>query len=85
MDNQRLKVLLYNAIVILEEQNCCELGLMDTDLADDIGITQEEYDEIMSNELRCPFGGDETDDCDGCAYSGDYHYVDGECKQRDDI
>lgn len=82
MDNQRCKTLLYNVIVILEEQNCCELNLMNTDLADELGITQEEYDEIMSNELKCPFGGDETDDCDGCAYSGDYHYVDGECTQR---
>lgn len=85
MDNQRLKTLLYNAIVILEEQNGCELGLMDTDLAEELGITQEEYDEVMSNELSCPFGGDETDDCDGCAYSGDYHYVDGECKQREGV
>lgn len=85
MDNQRIKTLLYNAIVILEEQNGCELGLMDTDLAEELGMTQEEYDEVMSNELNCPFGGDETDDCDGCAYCGDYHYVDGECKQREGV
>ncbi len=31
----------------------------------------------------CPFGGDETDDCADCAYSGDYHFVDGECVERE--
>lgn len=31
----------------------------------------------------CPFDGDITNDCNDCVYSGDYHYVDGECVQRE--
>lgn len=31
---------------------------------------------------QCPLGGDETDDCADCAYSCDYHFVDGECVLR---
>lgn len=33
--------------------------------------------------FKCPLGGDETDDCADCAYSADYHFVDGECVLRD--
>lgn len=32
---------------------------------------------------KCPFGGDETDDCADCAYASDYHYADGECVLRE--
>ena len=32
--------------------------------------------------LNCPLGGDETNDCEGCSYSGDYHFVGGECVSR---
>lgn len=42
----RLKVLLYNAIVLLEENNCYE----GTDnLLDNLGMTEEEYKEIMED------------------------------------
>ena len=38
----------------------------------------------MQNELKpCPFSGDETNDCADCAYSGDFHFVKGECQRRD--
>ena len=38
----------------------------------------------MPNELKsCPFSGDETNDCADCAYSGDFHFVKGECLRRD--
>ena len=38
----------------------------------------------MPNELKsCPFSGDETNDCADCAYSGDFHFVKGECQRRD--
>ena len=32
----------------------------------------------------CPLGGDVANDCDGCAYSGDYYYDEksGECVRR---
>ena len=33
-------------------------------------------------QIKCPLGGDETDDCADCAYSIDYHFVDGECVRR---
>ena len=36
------------------------------------------------SQCQCPMGGDEHDDCDGCAYSTDYHFVNGECVRRDD-
>lgn len=45
MNEERLKILLYNAIVFLEEVYSC--NTMESDLADELGITQEEYDEIM--------------------------------------
>lgn len=31
---------------------------------------------------ECPLGGDISDDCAGCAYAPDYHYVNGECIRR---
>lgn len=37
------------------------------------------YDSEM---LNCPLGGDENDDCEGCIYSDDYHFVNGECVER---
>ena len=50
--------------------------------------TDEEYEEYLAEMLngskpQCPLGGDETNDCQGCAYSKDYHFVDGECVIRD--
>lgn len=34
--------------------------------------------------IECPLGGDETDDCADCAYSCDYHFVNGECVKREE-
>ena len=34
-------------------------------------------------ESDCPLGGDTTEDCKDCAYSCDYHYVGGECVERE--
>ena len=31
---------------------------------------------------ECPLGGDTTNDCEGCAYCCDYHFVDGDCVRR---
>lgn len=44
------------------------------------GMTPACYDEFCENE--CPNGGDSTNDCEGCSYSGDYHCVDGDCVER---
>lgn len=38
--------------------------------------------EVLENECNCPFGGDESNDCEDCIYSGDFHYVNGECVVR---
>lgn len=39
------------------------------------------------SEYKCPLGGDENDDCNGCVYSGDYHFnpKTGECELREDL
>ena len=31
---------------------------------------------------QCPLGGDSTNDCEGCAESGDFHCVNGQCVAR---
>ena len=41
---------------------------------------EEDYDEYDD----CPLGGDVTDDCADCAYSCDYHFVNGECIRREE-
>lgn len=35
-----------------------------------------------SGDCECPLGGDESNDCEGCFNSGDYHFVNGECVER---
>lgn len=45
----------------------------------DRGLQMCKKEEIV---LNCPLGGDETNDCEGCPYSGDYHFVGGECVSR---
>lgn len=52
----------------------CPIAVIEVDDEDDEG---EPHD-------LCPLGGDITDDCADCPYAGDYHYVDGECRIRDD-
>lgn len=37
-----------------------------------------------ADELECPLGGDETNDCADCFYAGDYHFVNGECVLREE-
>ena len=50
------------------------------------GMSPACYDEWLDNEsgCQCPLGGDETNDCADCAYTGDYHFVNGECVERGD-
>jgi hypothetical protein len=39
--------------------------------------------ELKNNKvLECPLGGDETNDCESCVYSGEYSFFDGECIER---
>lgn len=57
-----------------------------------VGYTEEEItDELTScnfddehddDENECPLGGDISNDCADCAYTCDYHFVDGECVRR---
>lgn len=44
-----------------------------------LGVDESETE----NDDKCPLGGDITDDCAGCAYAGDYHFVNGDCVRRD--
>lgn len=48
MEKERMKVLLQNALGLIEE----DYGerIMESHLADELGITQEEYDELLPNE-----------------------------------
>lgn len=46
------------------------------------GVQPISFDKFCENE--CPCGGDSTNDCEGCDYSGDYHCVNGECVERGD-
>ena len=49
LDRDRLETLLYNAIIMLETELCGK-KLIDTELADEINITKEEYNYIMNND-----------------------------------
>lgn len=47
-------------------------------------LRQPAEEDDHAEELKpCPFSGDETNDCADCAYSGDFHFVKGECQRRD--
>lgn len=39
---------------------------------------------MMTDEKKCPYGGDMANDCAGCVYAGDFHYEGGECVARPD-
>lgn len=47
----RLSVLLYNSLTVLENQT--GLSISETDLEDEIGITREEYDNIIATVNDC--------------------------------
>lgn len=49
MNENRLKTLLYNAIVLLED--VCEEIVVGSYLEDELGITVDEYDEIMRDNI----------------------------------
>ena len=38
----------------------------------------------QGDKNECPLGGDIENDCADCAYSCDYHFVDGECVKREE-
>lgn len=51
----RLKTLLYNAITLLKNTyniDDIDVSIEDTDLLDELGMTQEEYDEIMGGDYN---------------------------------
>ena len=73
----------------IEEMKCRFPELEDHDIPYYCGAcmdaaTDDEYismDQEMCR-LNCPLGGEETNDCEGCSYSVDYHYKDGNCVRR---
>lgn len=51
-----------------------------------IGVWKWYDDETEREQAEsecCPLGGDETNDCEWCVYSGEYHFVNGECVKRE--
>ncbi len=48
-------------------------------------IKQKKEDIADNSVNECPFNGDPNNDCEGCAYSGDYHFENGECVKRKDL
>lgn len=47
MENERLRTLLYNAIVCLEDQYGSYESWSEDELLEELGMTKEEYNEIM--------------------------------------
>ena len=47
-----------------------------------IGESKNLWTQWKDEVLHCPNGGDETNDCEGCIESGDYHFENGECVYR---
>ena len=47
-------------------------------------IVRDLAEEAVDRDIEdCPLGGDISEDCADCVYSDDYHFVDGECKERE--
>lgn len=58
-----------------------------TDAEDTVEFFEQKIQAMYEKEYaecQCPNGGDETDDCADCAYSCDYHFVNGECVRREE-
>jgi hypothetical protein len=47
-ENERLKILLYNAIVLLEDENNMNLIPYSNRILEELGMTEKEYKEIMN-------------------------------------
>lgn len=45
--NERLKILLYNAIILLEDENNMNLIPNSNRILEELGMTEKEYKEIM--------------------------------------
>lgn len=62
-----------------------EYGLISSEWAyDTASYLARQMITAENSSFGCPLGGDETDDCADCAYSCDYHFVDGECIRREE-
>lgn len=61
-----------------------EEGLFIDIEGDIIGYLKNAF-EVQLISRECEFGGDTANDCDGCAYSEDYHYnpKTGACERRE--
>lgn len=70
---------LQTALEYIDEAIACDETLLS---CDDFEAFKKLHGSIVQ-DINCPLGGDEHNDCDGCAYSVDYHYVDGECVRRE--
>jgi len=48
-----------------------------------VPISEEIKGDTADKTTHCPLDGDITNDCADCIYSCDYHFVDGECVERE--
>ena len=48
------------------------------------GIEMFKHTVENKNDSECPCGGDIADDCADCFYSGEFHYINGECVRREE-
>lgn len=68
-----------------EEREPDDVGLYGSTYSDLFDGVEERIIDILERvkgNSDCPFGGDVSNDCQDCTYSGDYHYENGECVQR---
>ena len=85
---ERRLLVMENALDFLSEFFCGD-ELYDA-LSKHLGMADEEIKKaglegvVDGGDEDCPLGGDPSNGCDGCVYSLDYHFVDGECVRREE-
>ena len=87
------KIQLFDEAITWIWEHTEEYGMKEyVNILQHIGYTPKEIAEELSTccfddehtEDECPLGGDISNDCADCAYACDYHFVDGECVEREE-
>ena len=79
LTKKRANELLINALIWIDE--VVSKSELHNTLTRSLGMTDEEINKMG---FGCPHGGDPSNDCSGCANSGEYHFKDGDCVLRED-
>ncbi len=61
---------------------CSEFTEMHATEQQEIEVWNQTVDKVLERGL-CPFDGNNTNDCEACIFSDNYHYFDGNCVRRD--